>query len=244
MGDDKFAKKLIHTTESGQGDSWTGLYLGGYSTNIEILSPSGWVGSLGNTGLAIGLNRVGDTAQLNNRFQQLTGNEASLFTRTRMMGDQQIDWFEAAMPSAVTSDTPPPFVLWSMEYYPSYFEADTTKVAGQGPDDISDVRYYANHYDENKLLCDIEKLIFDITQEQKESVASFLSAAGYEVVTANSQIVARQGEEEIVFNLTDTNGLREMVFSLNQEMEEPIVEHLGNSALTVGPGTQGNWTFS
>ncbi|MEV7451137.1 DUF5829 family protein [Streptomyces nigra] len=242
----EFANFQVRTTTGAGGQVWTGRYLMGRETYLELFGVGdlpGPDGVLGAGGLGLSAERSGDLARAAGRLPGLGVPEPIEFQQTRDFGDGvPVPWFDAVLTTAAYDG----FGAWGMEYRPEYF-ADprgNTEPAAH-PGDVGRERYLPDTY-RDRLMRDVTSIRLAVTRRDLDSTVPLLRAGGFSVRSApDDGIVARGGGTTIRFDAVprEEAGLRQVTFALNDAVASKHVERIGRSVLTVGPGPRAVWTF-
>jgi imidazolonepropionase-like amidohydrolase len=248
---EKFAASDVLTTTANDGETWTGRYLRGRETYVELFGPGDFLrgdgapAPAGAIGVAIG----GDVAGLTDQLQGGLQARGSSFTRsleTRRIQDRAVDWFDAITPYA-DAEEEPDFFIWAMEYRAAYFEAarpNGRPYPGESGD-ISRLRYQSPFYDDALPMRDVVGAELAVTRDDFEKAKPLLDAGGFAVAMSQDSAVAESGGVRLRFRFVapDRIGLRTIDFALRQAAPEVRIERIGASVLTVGPGSSATWTF-
>jgi hypothetical protein len=214
-----FANFQVRTTTGAGGEVWTGRYLMGRETYLELFGVGdvpGQDGTLGSTGLGLSTENSGELATVAERLREQGVADPIEFRQTRDFGDGvPVPWFDALLTTAQYDA----FGAWAMEYLPEYF-ADprgNTEPAGH-PGDVGRERYLSDDYRDH--------LMRDVT-------------------SVRLAVTAHGGGTTVRFDAVprERAGLREVGMSLNRAVHDRHEETIGRSTLTVGPGTHAVWTF-
>ncbi|MFJ2645346.1 DUF5829 family protein [Streptomyces sp. NPDC087420] len=242
-----FAHFQIRTTTGADGQTWTGRYLMGRETYLELFGVGdlpGQDGTLGAAGMGISAERAGDLATVVRRLKDQGIAEPVEFRQTRDFGDGiPVPWFDAVF----TSPQYDAFGAWAMEYLPEYF-ADprgNTEPAGH-PGDVGRERYLSDDY-RTHLMRDVTSIGLGVTEGDLADTVPLLRAGGFDVrTTPAGGVVARRGGTTIHLAATsrDEAGLQQVELSLNRAVKNRHEERIGRSTLTVGPGSTAVWTFN
>ncbi|MFD4676426.1 DUF5829 family protein [Lentzea sp. NPDC058450] len=239
----EFADFEVRTTTGADGRSWTGRYLRGQVTYMEIFGPGdvpGKDGEPGGAGLALSTEHDGDIEKLQAKLTAAGSNPIE-FTQTRDFGDGvPVPWFDALFLQA-TYDR---FGTWAMEYRDEYLADPRAKVGPpKFPGDVSRERYLPDNY-KRKLMRDITFLNFAVTESDLRDTMPFLRVGGFSVRTDGDSVVATRGGTTLRFDEVPAarTGLKRVEFELNRPVARHV-ERLGTSTLVVGPGKRAVWTF-
>jgi uncharacterized protein DUF5829 len=241
-----FANFQVRTTTGTGGVRWTGRYLMGRETYVELFGVGdvpGQDGTLGSAGLGLGTDHDGDIDTVVDRLPAEGVANPLEFLQTRDFGDGvAVPWFD----SVLTTETYDAFGAWAMEYRDEYF-ADprgNTEPASY-PGDVGRERYLSDLY-RDRLMRDVTSVRIAVTQRDLDATVPLLRAGGFVVVTAHSGVVAVRGGTTIRFDVVprEQAGMKQVEFSLNRAVGYRHVEQLGHSTLVVGPGARATWTFA
>ncbi|WP_409179499.1 DUF5829 family protein [Amycolatopsis sp. VS8301801F10] len=240
-----FANFQVRTTTGAGGEKWTGRYLMGRETYLELFGVGdvpGKDGDLGSAGLGVSVEHTGQLSTVVQRLRDAGIANPVEFQQTRDFGDgKPVPWFDAVF----TTDQYDTFGAWGMEYRPEYF-ADPRSNTGpaQYPGDISRNRYLPDDYRSHQMR-DVVGIRLGITARDLDNTLSLLRAGGMTVRQFPAGALAFDGMTTIRFDAVpaDQVGLRQIDLVLNRPAGTRHVEQIGRSTLTVGPGAHARWTF-
>ncbi|MGW7534296.1 DUF5829 family protein [Amycolatopsis sp. NPDC054798] len=240
-----FANFQVRTTTGAGGEKWTGRYLMGRETYLELLGVGdvpGKDGDLGSTGLGVSVEHTGQLSEVIQHLHDAGVTNPLEFQQTRDFGDgKPVPWFTGVF----TTDQYDTFGAWGMEYRPEYF-ADPRSNTGPAayPGDISRSRYLPDDYRDH-LMRDVTGIRLGITARDLGNTLPLLRAGGMSVRQSPTGAVATDGMTTIRFETVPASqvGLRQIDLALNHPAGTRHVEQLGHSTLTVGPGAHARWTF-
>lgn len=238
----KFADFEVRTTTGSQG-TWTGRYLKGRETYLELFGVGDLPGTeSGNAGLAVSTERDGDFATVLERLREAGVEKPFEGLQTRDFGDGvPVPWFDFVF-TTVQYDA---FDAWAMEYRPEYFADPRGKTEPAAhPGDVGRERYLPDTYRE-RLMRDVTSVRFAVTARDLDNTVPLLRAGGFRVREVTGGVVAVGGGTTIRLDTVprDRAGLKRFTFALNKAVKQRHVERIGNSTLTVGPGTRAVWNF-
>ncbi|MEV0240381.1 DUF5829 family protein [Streptomyces sp. NPDC050674] len=241
-----FAHFQVRTTTGSGGQTWTGRYLMGRETYLELFGVGdvpGKDGTLGSAGLGVSAERAGDLPTVVERLRASGITDPVEFRQTRDFGDGvPVPWFDAVL----TTEQYDLFGAWGMEYRPEYF-ADprgNTEPASH-PGDVGRERYLPDTY-RDRLMRDVTGIRIAVTARDLAGTVPLLEAGGFTVRSLpGGGVLAKGGGTTIRFDSVplDQVGLRQVEMSLNHPVPYRHVERIGHSALVVGPGSHAVWTF-
>ncbi|MET9264875.1 DUF5829 family protein [Amycolatopsis sp. NPDC004079] len=241
-----FANFQVRTTTGAGGEKWTGRYLMGRETYLELFGVGdvpGKDGDLGSAGLGVSVEHTGQLSTVVQRLHDAGITNPLEFLQTRDFGDgKPVPWFNGVF----TTDQYDTFGAWGMEYRPEYF-ADPRSNTGpaQYPGDISRNRYLPDDY-RNHQMRDVTGIRLGITARDLSNTLPLLRAGGMTVRELPTGATATDGMTTIRFETVaaDQVGLRQIDLALNCPTGTKHVEQLGHSTLVVGPGAHARWTFN
>lgn len=233
-------------TVTGGGQTWTGRYLLGRETYLEIFGVGdlpGPDGTLGAGGMGVSVERTGDLATVIQRLRDSGITDPVIYHQTLDFrdGTPPIPWFDAVF----TTDQYDAFGAWGMENRPEYFaDPRTRKEPESFPGDVGRERYLTDKYSD-KLMRDITGIRLGVTQRDLDNTVPLLRAGGFVVQALPGGVIAVRGGTTIRFDAVPRAqaGLRHVEFALNQAVSYRHTERLGRSTLVVGPGSCATWTF-
>ncbi|MCZ4121884.1 DUF5829 family protein [Streptomyces sp. H39-S7] len=242
-----FANFQVRTTTGAGGQIWTGRYLMGRQTYLELFGVGDLPGQdsgFGSAGMGVSVERAGDLAAVIKRLKEQGTPNPVEFGQTRDFGDGvPVPWFDAVF----TTEQYDTFGAWGMEYRPEYFADPRGKTEpARYPGDVGRERYLSDDYRDH-LMRDVTTIRLAVTQRDLAATVPLLKAGGFRVhpVTGGG-VVAQGGGTTIRLDAVarDQVGLRQVEMSLNRPVLFRHEERIGHSTLTVGPGTRAVWTFN
>jgi hypothetical protein len=212
--------------------SWRGRYLRGRRTYVEVFGPDDVAGAPDHAcGLGLATRRRGDLDVLAGRMGE-AAERADRGTTTRELHGEVGPWFdflEVADETAILS-------TWIMEYL-------------RDPSD--DARRVAQ-FDEwapartGPVLGDLARVEIDAVAGDIDLAMPLLQGAEFHVRRDDDVVVASDGHATIVLRSRTAaqSGMRRLEFGLASPPNEVVVEELGRSTFTLGPGEQAVWEFA
>lgn len=242
----EFANFQVRTTTGSGGETWTGRYLMGRETYIELFGVGdvpGQDGTLGAGGLGVSAERAGDLATVTARLREQGVPDPISFRQTRDFGDGvPVPWFDAVF----TTGAYDAFGAWGMEYLPEYFAdpRSNTEPAAR-PGDVGRERYLPDGYRDH-LMRDVTSIRLGVTARDLANTVPLLTAGGFAVrELPGGGVLAQGGGTSIRLDpvAREQAGLRRVEMSLNRPVAHRHVERIGHSTLVVGPGSRATWIF-
>lgn len=240
----EFANFQLKTSTGADGTTWSGRYLLGRSTYLELFGEGDLPGqdaAFGSGGMGLSTENAGQLPTVRQRLVD-QGVTPTDFDQTRDFGDGvPIPWFDAVF----TTTAYDKFSPWAMEYRPEYFadpRSDTEPASHPG--DVGRERYLNDDYQDH-LMRDVSGVQIAVSQRDLDSTVPLLQAGGFSVhTTGGGSVIATHGGTTIRLDpTTGAAGARRVDMSLNHMVLYRHVEHIGRSTLTVGPGFGAVWTF-
>ncbi|WSQ15672.1 DUF5829 family protein [Streptomyces sp. NBC_01231] len=242
-----FASFQVRTTTGTGGQTWTGRYLTGRETYLELFGVgdlAGQDGALGSAGLGLSTERAGDLATVTERLKDEGVADPVEFLQTRDFGDGvPVPWFDAIL----TTTEYDAFGAWAMEYRPEYFADPRGNTEPPSyPGDVGRERYHSDDY-RNHLMRDVTFVRLAVTEGDLADTVPLLRAGGFAVRTVpGGGVVAERGGTTIRLDSVprEQAGLQRVEMSLNRSVKDRHVERIGHSTLAVGPGSHAVWRFA
>ncbi|MFD5074968.1 DUF5829 family protein [Streptomyces sp. NPDC058371] len=242
----EFANFQVRTTTGSGGKAWTGRYLMGRETYLELFGVGDLPGqdaALGSTGMGLSVERAGDLETVIERLRDQGVADPVDFQQTRDFGDGvPVPWFDAVL----TTEKYDAFGAWGMEYRPEYFADPRGKTdPASYPGDVGRERYLSDDYGSH-LMRDVSSIRLAVTARDLAGTVPLLRSGGFVVLPlAGGGVVAQRGGTMIRFDAVagDQVGLRQIELSLNRSVDHHE-ERIGRSTLVVGPGAHAVWTFA
>jgi hypothetical protein len=242
----EFANFEVRTTTGTGGEAWTGRYLMGRETYLELFGVGDLPGqdaAFGSTGMGVSVERAGDLKSVIRRLPDEGVANPVDFQQTRDFGDGvPVPWFDAVL----TTEQYDSFGAWGLEYRPEYFADPRGKTdPACYPGDVGRERNLSDGY-RGHLMRDVTSIRLAVTARDLARTVPLLRSGGFVVRSvADRGVVAERGGTTIRFDAvaSDQVGLRQIELSLNR----PVVRHeerIGRSTLVVGPGAHAVWTFA
>ncbi len=238
-----FSNFEVRTTTGADGSVWTGRYLRGRETYLEVFGTGdvgGQDGELGAAGLGLSTERDGDIEKLKTRMRA-AGLSPIDFLQTRDFGDgKPVPWFD----STYLIETYDRFGAWAMEYRDEYLDDPRSEVGpARFPGDVSRERYLPDAY-QGKLMRDITLIRLAVTASDLAATLPLLRSGGLSPRTDEHGAVVTRGGTTMRFDVVPMGrtGLKRVEFELNHGVARHV-EKLGTSTLVVGPGKRAVWTF-
>jgi len=232
------------TTTANGGQTWTGHYLRGQNTYIELFGPGGFPGARpGMTGIGFGVEESGGVTALSAAFSA-RGIALDTSTRVRLVDGSEIPWFfVGALPPSDSAT--PMFSTWVMEYHPVW-AARQAATDSASPSDITRRRFLTPFYDPHRLLSDVVGATVAIPRSELSKIADELEVFGYVVTRRRDRVLAHGTRFDliIVSATPRRRGLLDLRLALNRVKDGQREYRLGpRSVLRFDTGPNATWTF-
>jgi len=241
---DELGSFATRTTTANAGERWTGHYLRGKNTYIELFGPGGFRDARpGMVGIGFGVEDSGGVAALSAAFSA-RGIAFDTSTRVRLVDGREIPWFfvgALALPDSVT----PTLNTWVMEYHLAWaaHQAATDSVS---PSVITRRRFFKPAYDTHRLLGDVVGATVAIPPSELSTIADELEVFGYVVARRRDRVLAHgtQFDLTVVSAAPARGGLRDLRLALNRVKDGQREYRLGpRSVLHFDTGPSATWRF-
>ncbi|MCP2729484.1 DUF5829 family protein [Limnofasciculus baicalensis] len=159
-------------------ESWTGTYLRGKHSYLELFSPGGAEGLReGFSGIAFNSQQAGQIDIVKDFFRSLFGSKEILSDlRVRQTEDGKVPWFHYLSINPVEREA---FASWLMEFHQDYLKYKNIKLTSAGY--FNRAAYLKNlDTSEASLFDDISEVHLELTLAEQEELALLLQAFGYD----------------------------------------------------------------
>lgn len=244
---DTFASVRNATIQADSGQTWTGFYIFGKETYLEVFETAPNT-ILDNQvfSLAFGVDHEGDLSKLKknliSQHWQLEERQ-----RTRFLNNANIPWFNS-VEIQYSERKPIPFRTWIMEYNKSYMNDIVQKALGRNPEDnITRRLYNARIYDATKQMQDIREVGISLQDEYYHEFLEVMQKLGYQVFPDQKGKIICQGKDFRIV-VTQVPGINKVIyvqFGLNSCAEPEREYWFGErNKLIVNCNTQtATWIF-
>ena len=159
-------------------ESWTGTYLKGQHTCLELFPPGGADGLReGFSGIAFNSQQAGQIDIVKEKLSSLLGSKEILtYLRVRQTADRKVPWFHYLSINPLEREA---FASWLMEFHQDYLDYKDIKLTSAGY--FNRAAYLKNlGTSETSLFDDISEVHLELTLSEHEELALLLQAFGYE----------------------------------------------------------------
>jgi len=232
------------TTTANGGQMWTGHYLRGQNTYIELFGPGGFPGARpGMTGIGFGVEESGGVTALSAAFSG-RGIAFDTSTRVRLVDGSEIPWFFVGA-LAASDSVMPTFSTWVMEYHPVW-AARQAATDSASPSDITRRRFLKPFYDPKRLLRDVVGATVAIPRSELSKLAAELEVFGYVVTRRRDRVLAHGTQFDLIIvpATPSRRGLLDLRLALNRVKDGQREYRLGSrSLLRFDSGSNATWSF-
>jgi hypothetical protein len=236
-----FASFSQRSNVSNDGKKWSGAYLYGERTYLELYQPSATQGEPGSSGIALGVERPGDVGRLVLPLAEQTGGEATVVLRTAQgPTGKQIPWFYQ-LRVFYRSDPPANTTRWVMEY-----QKDFLRTVEPGKDGIARAQLASRFQEKNRLVKDIVGATVAMGERETDHFLQELHAYGWTVRTeGTTRNVSGPGITlTLIPAIPGIKGLTELRFQLTRKPAQAQSLRFGpKSVLSVRADGTALWTF-
>jgi hypothetical protein len=158
-------------------ESWTGIYLRGKHTYLELFAPNGAKElKEGFSGIGFNTQQAGQINLINERLKSLVAREIQPHLRIRQTEKGKVPWFYYL---SITDSQREAFAPWLMEFHQDYLDYKGIKPSKTG--DFSRAAYMKTlDTKENSLFDDILEVHLNLTSSEHQDLGLLLQAFGYQ----------------------------------------------------------------
>lgn len=246
---DNFGNTKIITVGADGDESWTGIYIFGENTYLELFPSNASIfdnetgENIGISGIGFGVETIGDIDTLFNIFGKTGIPNPKSGTRHRNTENGEISWYYWL--DSDENDSLSILDTWTMEYVRSFM---TYKFDSLDSDKINISRklYNKKDYNKNLLIKDIIEIELSLIAFDKTNLLNKLEAFDYKIMKKNKAIFAIGPQIKfIIRNKTNnTSGISRIRFTLNKQNETRNSIILSNkSEIKFNKNKTADWYF-
>lgn len=215
------------------GARWSGVYLFGRETYLELYRAGPGTPPAGTMALAFGVDRAGELDRVADRLRQ-AGRPGVAVMRRRPAGADTLDWFRQLSPAAADSAAIGPLVRWwVMEYAEDYLARRPNgdpALAGR----VDRAAYNRPVYRPDLMLDDVVGVVLRLPEPQRGALAGHLMMLGLDPEGADGALQFRAGRVVIVLDAggAGSPGLARVTLGLHRPAS-PHFRRLGTAELFV-----------
>lgn len=242
---DNFANCVTKTVTAGSNQSWTGTYIWGENTYIELFV-TGEVENKWYSGIGFGVETENGIDSLYKHFTSLGLKNVTKGLAHFQFEDREIPWFYSL--GFGSEDSTAAFFLstWLMEYNYEYMKF---KNPDENPDSLRITWKYYNHkvYRSDLLLKDIVEIELALNESDHGKILEELRNYGYQIEQKGELIIGNGPDIRIILRAKSDNksGICRIKFSLTDKQYEQQTALFGNkSKLILNTDRTAEWYFS
>jgi hypothetical protein len=237
---DSFASVSQKANVSNDGKHWTGTYVYGERTYLEMYEAGPAQGEPGSSGVALGVEHVGDVSRLVVPLAD-AGAEATVVLRTvQGPSGAQVPWFYQ-LRAFYRSDPPSNTSRWVMEY-----QKDFLRTVEPGKDGITRAQLAARFQQKNRLVKDVVGATLALSEREMERFVKELQVYGWTVRSEGPKRIAASGDTTLTLipSTPTVKGLTAVRFQLYRKGVPAQTLHFGpTSVLSVASDGTADWTL-
>ncbi len=237
---DTFATVFQKANVSNDGKRWTGTYLYGERTYLEVYEAGPAQGEPGSSGIALAVEHPGDVTRLVLPLAD-AGAEATVVLRTAQgPTGAQVPWFYQ-LRAFYRMDPPSNTSRWVMEY-----QKDFLRTVEPGKDGTSRAQLAARFQQKNRLVKDLIGATVALADKEMERFVRELEVYGWTVRPEGTRRIASGGGMTLTLVpvAPGVRGLTEVRFQLGKKGVPAQRLHFGpTSVLAVGADGTATWTL-
>lgn len=235
---------LTRTTVEADDESWTGTYLVGKRSYLELFGPGGMEGLReGFAGIGFSTRRTGQIDEIEERLEKLVPGKIKRHLRLRKGTDGEVPWFHYLY---IEDSDDGGFSSWLLEYHPDYL---ATKGIHLGESGLIDRAAYLWPKTEeepyNLLLDDIPEIELEITPEEHNVLQMLLGAFGFESARSGEAVSYRS--RDFALKVTEMSApiyrIRRVTCSLTSRLDAEKDFSFGDNATLSIKKDSALWLF-
>lgn len=238
---EELAGVVESTLHAGDGESWTGTYIFGAQTYIELFPP-GVMGPERRSGLAYGVEETGALRGVEARLTAIREGSVATDFRTRIRDGDTIPWFHSVW--VEYGETAPTLTTWAMEYHAEYLRRLYPDIRPED-DGITRRQYLARSFDPDRLLDEVVGATVALEPKEAERFTRELTALGFAVRGDGAERIATGPDVQlrIVPASAGAGGIVELRLRLLRRTEASEHRFGPRSVLRIQPDATATWTF-
>jgi hypothetical protein len=231
-------------THSDEKRSWTGFYMTGENTYLEIFNykdqKSLYSSKISNIGIGLSVDHKDEIEKITEILKQKFPENITYGIQEKNIVNKLVKWFYyVEIPD--NSIESPQLNTWVMAYHKDYIfklnrENITRKEYNQ--------EYNAVQYDKNKLFKDIKEITLLLNEEAKIKLTKIFISLGYnpEETQYYTIFIGPEIKFKVIISKDHTCRILNLQMSLNKKISSAKTYTLGNSSLTLENQTA-RWEF-
>ncbi len=239
IGQSEFIKQEFCTisrdTVKTDTESWTGIYLRGKHSYLELFPPGGAEGlKEGFCGLGFNSQQAGQIDIVKEKLRSLLGAKEILSDlQVRQTEDGKVPWFDYLSINPAEREA---FASWLMEFHQDYLDYKNIKLTSDG---CFNRAAYLKSLDtsETCLFYDVSEVHLELTLSEQEDLALLLQAFGYES-SCEGDITTYHSHNfmiKVCQKVAPRYRIRKVVCTLKEQLQQEKTFTFGkNAQLNVG----------
>lgn len=240
---DDFAGVQQLTVGAEGGATWTGTYIFGRNTYIELFAPGGVAGSAGTGMISFGVERRGALWQVREHLTKALAGGVDSMLRTRARRKEEVPWFYGVSARGVMTGSR--FPTWVMEYFPDYQHLWDSSRASD-PVNVTRASQTVGIYRPERPLEDVVGITLAADQPDRDRIEAEARAFGYRIVGTTDRLVLEGPDLHltVVPAGPDRRGVTELRLKLRRAPSAPSEHRFGpRSVLRVESDGTATWSF-
>ena len=232
---------IAQQTIKADDDSWTGTYLRGQRTYLELFAPGGAMDVReGSAGIGFSTQRLGQIDPIEEILKRRTTRHLSRRLRCRQTEQGEVPWFHDLH---IVPSEKQHFIAWLMDFHKDYLNAENIKMTAAGCFDRG--AYMAVRGVSDSLLDDILAVHLELSPEEHVVLAQLLDAFGFHVSRAHN--TTRYSSAAFTLQVSNVSApgyrIRQVICSMTDPSPQAQQYVFGDDARLTVDGTSMVWSF-
>jgi len=232
----------VRTTVANGGESWTGAYVHGEHTYIELFAAGNNSRfTLGQCGIAFGVEQPGGNEFFYQRLKDRFPDKARTGLRTKSINEKDVPWFYST--GVRFEDEKSKFTPWLMEYHKDYLKASYPDLKPE-ENGITRQKYQARKFKADRLFRDVREVTIALNETEASLFLKELEAFDYRVKREQEKTSCEGPDIKfIVVPNTKVNGIIKLGIELLREKQGRKVYQFGAQSILEFKGKTAIWNF-
>lgn len=223
-------------------ESWTGIYLRGKHTYLELFAPEGVKGLReGFSGIGFNTKQVGQIDIIDERLKSLVAGEILSRLRIRQTEEGKVPWFYYL---ALKNSEKEAFAPWLMEFHQDYLDYKDITLPGAGS--FSRAAYLQTlDSSETSLFKDISEVHLELTAPEHEKLGLLLQAFDYQSSCSENITIYRSNGFilQVSEKANPIYRIRKVICMITAQSHQERSYTFGNNARLSVSGDLAIWQF-
>ena len=225
-------------------ESWTGTYLIGKSSYLELFAPGGAEKvKEGSSGIGFSTVQIGEIDKIEEQLRKLVPGRTRRGMRIRKMDNGEVPWFHYL---TVEQPEGSGFSSWLMEFHPDYLARKGVKQGEFGLVDRGALLRPKSGDEAKRLLYnDISEVALELTPEEHNDLKLLLRAFGYELSVSGA--TAHYHSNNFLLKVVEQSGpvyrVRQAICNLTRSWEVEQEFRFSNRVMLSMSKEAGRWLF-